>query len=46
MSSLRVFIMENNGEILIAKVLLWEMSVTLRSVICKVKVSEKSEKLK
>lgn len=46
MSSLHVFIMENNGELLIARVLLWETNVTIRSVICKVKVSEQSEKLK
>lgn len=46
MSSLHVFIMENDGKLLIARVLLWGTNVTVRSVICKVKVSEQSEKLK
>lgn len=45
MSSMHVFIMENNGKILIVKVLLWERDAVTRSAICREEVSEQSEKL-
>lgn len=44
MSSVYVFIMENSGKILIAKVLLQEINLMTKSAIFRAEVSEQYEK--